>query len=644
MTTQTSHTATLPTQMDHHPDLQRILALAADHGVPTTEIARWYRALRQPQTRHQLGYPQTVDDIVADLAKAWSGARARLSPKGFVQTKAKPTPRTPPQGHTQPKAPKPTSQPAPQPGARQGRAHQAQGRSPAPPPTQIHHQHNAQETAKMGLLLEPERFGVGQAPFTRRIVFHCGPTNSGKTYNCFAALREAGNGVYAGPLRLLALEGWRALGGEAGTARLVTGEERRGPLDAALVSCTIETLDLHTEVDVAVLDEIQMLADPHRGWAWTQALLSVRAHTVYLAGSIVALPWIEAVLARTGETLEIVEHHRASPLGIAKRGIDTPEKGDAVVTFSRRSAIDLRNRFLASGSTVALIYGGLPAEVRESEAARFASGEADVLVATDAIGMGLNLPIKRVLFAAFRKFDGIQERALHPEELRQIAGRAGRRGLAEKGIVGAFGTQPPLNWLNESLGVPTAPRTKPRPWWRPMEDLSTTHWWRDLQKRAKALRNPQSPFQGAFDPGLLARAAHLHAKGFALDEALLWMGAPADLDDPATWSLFLQAIQVHIGQQKRLVLPDVPAHARTTSDLESFDGWARQVTLLRWLDTRWEGRFLDWSELDTLWRTGTSTLSSALAQGTPMERACKRCDGPLPDGHMFPICEDCFHG
>jgi ATP-dependent RNA helicase SUPV3L1/SUV3 len=644
MTTRTLQPATLPSQMDHHPDARRILDLAAEHGVPTLEIARWYRALRLPQTRQQLGYPSAITNILDDLGKAWAGRRATLSPRGFVLSKAKPTARPPAKGQTPPQAKTDTNPRPSRTGSQRGGAPKAPKKAQTPAQIQADLARSTQEAAKMGLLLEPERFGVGQAPFQRRIVFHCGPTNSGKTYNCFAALRQAASGVYAGPLRLLALEGWRALGGEAGTARLVTGEERRGPLDAPLVSCTIETLDLHTTVDVAVLDEIQMLADPHRGWAWTQALLSVRAHTVYLAGSIVALPWIQAVLARTGETLEIVEHHRVSPLGIAKRGVDTPEKGDAVVTFSRKSAIDLRNRFLANGSTVALIYGGLPAEVREAEAARFANGQADVLVATDAIGMGLNLPIKRVLFAAFRKFDGIEERALHPEELRQIAGRAGRRGLAEKGIVGAFGTQPPLNWLNESLGVPSAPRTKPRPWWRPMEDLSPTHWWRDLQQRAKALRNPHAPFQGAFDPGLMARAAHLASKGFDLEEALLWMGAPADPDDVATWSIFLQAVQVHLGLQKRLTLPDVPQAARTQSDLEAFDAWARQVTLLRWLDTRWEGTFLDWSELDTLWRTGTQTLARALAQGTPMERACKQCDEPLPTGHRFPICEDCFHG
>jgi hypothetical protein len=493
----------------------------------------------------------------------------------------------------------------------------------------------------MGALATPEAFGVGKAPFPRRIIFHCGPTNSGKTYRCFEALRAAGTGVYAAPLRLLALEGWKALGGEDDLAHLITGEERRGPETARLTSCTIETLDVERTVDVAVLDEIQMLADPHRGWAWTQALLSVRARTVYLAGSIVALPWIKAVLARTGETFEIVYHDREKPLAIEHQTVHTPEPGDAIVTFSRRSAITLRNTFLSDGFTVALIYGGLPAEVREAEAQRFANGEAEVLVATDAIGMGLNLPIKRVLFAAFRKFDGIEERALHPEELRQIAGRAGRRGLAENGVVGAFDCHPPIDWMADSLVAPNAPKNKPRPWWRPMEDIAQEHWWRHLRKRAQALTNPLAPFRGAFDESLLARAEALSIAGFGLDEAITWMGAPAEPEDYTTWPCFVEAIRVRLGKAKSLALPAIPAHMTTTYDLEAFDAWTRRMGLLRWFDSHWKGRFLETSELDALWEEGTTLLAATLATETRFERPCNQCGHDLPDGHPYGICDTC---
>lgn len=500
---------------------------------------------------------------------------------------------------------------------------------------------NQQGLQSMGNLATPETFGIGQSPFARTIIFHCGPTNSGKTYRCFEALRNADTGVYAAPLRLLALEGWKALGGEGGQARLVTGEERRGPDSAKLTSCTIETLDVENTVDVAVLDEIQMLADPHRGWAWTQALLSVRAKTVYLAGSIVALPWIKAVLARTGETFEVVHHDREKPLIIEPNAVYTPEPGDAIVTFSRRSAISLRNQFLSDGLTVALIYGGLPAEVREAEAKRFAQGEAEVLVATDAIGMGLNLPIKRVLFTAFRKFDGIEERVLHPEELRQIAGRAGRRGLAEQGVVGAFDCHPPTDWMADSLVAPNAPKNKPRPWWRSMEGIDQTHWWKDLKKRAQTLSNPLAPFRGAFDAPLLARASALSAAGFGLKEALTWMGAPAEPEDFITWPSFMEAIRVHQGKAKTLTLPNVPSYTATMDDLEVFDAWTKRMGLLRWFDTRWKGRFLDSAALDALWQEGTNLLANTLAEGNRFERPCNRCGSSLPDAHPYGICDTC---
>lgn len=414
-------------------------------------------------------------------------------------------------------------------------------------------------------LTTPETFGLGKAPFARRIVFHCGPTNSGKTHNAFASLRAAASGVYAAPLRLLALEGWRALGGEEGRCRLVTGEEQRGDPRAPLLSCTIETLACDHEVEIAVLDEIQMLADPHRGWAWTQALLSLRARTIVLAGSSVALPWIKAVLARTGEAVEIVAHQRPVPLVVEKDRYVFAEKGDAVVTFSRRQAFQIRNSLLSCGLDVALIYGGLPPEVREHEAARFAAGKADVVVATDAIGMGLNLPIRRVLFGAFEKFDGIKQRPLTPEEIRQIAGRAGRQGMHAQGHVGGFEGTP----LPHDLGVvlqPAAPsKGRPKPWWRPLEGLPAHGWARALHERANALGMPISPFKGAFDEGLMARAAILHQAGLPLDQALPWLGAPVE-PESGGWVAFCNAVH-HLRRlvetERRLALEARPQDAPT---------------------------------------------------------------------------------
>jgi ATP-dependent RNA helicase SUPV3L1/SUV3 len=188
-------------------------------------------------------------------------------------------------------------------------------------------------------------------------------------------------------------------------------------------------------LDGAVVDEVQMLADPCRGWAWTQALVGMPARTVMMTGSPDAVALVEAVAAITGEPLEVRYRERKSPLVPAKRPVDIDSigPGDAVVAFSRRAAMGLRDVVQAAGHEVAMVYGNLSPDVRRAEAARFRSGAAAVLVATDAIGMGLNLPVRRVVFSALEKFDGQSVRPLTDGEIRQVAGRAGRFGVGAGG-------------------------------------------------------------------------------------------------------------------------------------------------------------------------------------------------------------------
>jgi ATP-dependent RNA helicase SUPV3L1/SUV3 len=225
------------------------------------------------------------------------------------------------------------------------------------------------------------------------------------------------------------------------SAGMVTGEERILPEGTTHIARTIETLDLHRVVDVCVIDEVQMLSDPSRGWAWTQAIVGAPARLVVLTGAPEAIPLVEHLLAMTGEPLDVRILKRKGKLRVERTPADLNKlsRGDAVIAFSRASVHELRTRLVQSGRTVATVYGALGPEVRRAEASRFRNGEAEILVATDAIGMGLNIgPLRRVVFSTLRKFDGVQERQLSAMEIKQIAGRAGRFGHHDEGLVAAL--------------------------------------------------------------------------------------------------------------------------------------------------------------------------------------------------------------
>lgn len=287
----------------------------------------------------------------------------------------------------------------------------------------------------------------------RRVSFYAGPTNSGKSYQAFEILATHEKGVYLGPLRLLALEGVEELNKRGVIASLITGEERDIHPDASHTSQTVETFDRDARYDCAIIDEIQMITDKARGGAFMEALLNLNADHLILTGSENAVKIVQEICSLTGDEFKAHYLKRKNPLewiGTYKlpRKKSSDLKGTAIIAFSKRSIHDIRNELLVRGYSVSVIYGALSPDVRRSEAERFRTGESEILVATDAIGMGLNLPIKRVLFSQSDKFNGEKICDLQPTEVLQIGGRAGRYGLSrEAGEVGVINglTHIPLN-------------------------------------------------------------------------------------------------------------------------------------------------------------------------------------------------------
>jgi ATP-dependent RNA helicase SUPV3L1/SUV3 len=268
-----------------------------------------------------------------------------------------------------------------------------------------------------------------------RVVAHLGPTNSGKTYAALEELAAKGSGVYAGPLRMLAQEAHRRLGERIGLENvgLITGEERVNER-APVICSTVEMAPQSGEL--LVLDEVQWADDTERGSAWTRLLLAGEYREILLLGALDALPLVE----RAFPEVELKVFERKLPLEfVGERTLRSLGTGTVVVAFSRKAVLALAGEVnrLHPGR-VAVLYGAMPLASRREEIDRFLSGAADVCVATDVLGHGVNLPCETLLFAETTKFDGEERRTLYPWELAQIAGRAGRFGLVERGHVGVL--------------------------------------------------------------------------------------------------------------------------------------------------------------------------------------------------------------
>ena len=276
----------------------------------------------------------------------------------------------------------------------------------------------------------------------RRFILHLGPTNSGKTYEGIQRLHGAENGLYLGPLRLLAAEQFEALNMDDVPCSLVTGEEQIRVPFSRVQSSTVEMADLKTHYDVAVIDECQMIADRDRGGAWTAAILGLCAEEIHACASPDAEGLLTRIVRDCGDDLEIVRHERMTPLEVEKEGFQFPASvrpGDALIVFSKARVHAVAAELRSRGVKVSLIYGALPPDVRRNQADRFMRGVTEVVVSTDAIAMGMNLPIRRIVFLESEKYDGDITRMLTDAEIKQIAGRAGRYGKYDVGWVNAFG-------------------------------------------------------------------------------------------------------------------------------------------------------------------------------------------------------------
>jgi len=484
----------------------------------------------------------------------------------------------------------------------------------------------------------------------RKLVFHVGPTNSGKTYTAMEKLRSVGTGYYLAPLRLLALEGYEDLREKGLNASLITGEEQLIDEDATHISSTIEMLNFEVEVDVCVIDEVQMIGDRDRGWAWANAIIGAPAKTVIMTGSTNAIEAITALAQYLGEPLEIVEFQRKNPLELMKSpvALDKIEPKTAVIAFSRSSALRIKQQ-LSKTYTTSIIYGNLSPEVRREEARRFREGETDILVATDAIAMGLNLPIKTLIFSKADKFDGQSQRDLTASEVQQIAGRAGRYGLSEKGYVGgvssdilkkigALFTQPaqtisiPFNVManfDHIMLVSTI-----------LEEKSLSAIIEFFVENMKF----EGPFRAANLESMSEASAIADRYDLDMKTKFILATAPLSTGSPLVMAAFERYVKAL--EQGKAIAYIAPAHlgayALTMEDLQDAEDRIKEISLYLWLSYRLGEYFIDSEKARSFRGELNRFIENSLKQSHFTPR-CKTCSKPLAPGSEFSICQSCFN-
>src|SRR6201996_3259323 len=275
-----------------------------------------------------------------------------------------------------------------------------------------------------------------------RVVAVLGPTNTGKTHLALERMLGHRTGMIGFPLRLLARENYDRIARLKGrnAVALITGEEKIIPPYAQWFVCTVESMPLDRAVDFLAIDEIQLCGDAERGHIFTDRLLHARgaSETMFL-GSETIKPLIRRLVPR----VEFISRPRLSTLSYTGPAKLTRLPGrSAIVAFSAAEVYAIAEMIRRQRGGAAVVLGALSPRTRNAQVALYQAGEVDYLVATDAIGMGLNMDVDHVAFASARKFDGYQFRKLGPAELAQIAGRAGR--AMRDGTFGTTGRCPPF--------------------------------------------------------------------------------------------------------------------------------------------------------------------------------------------------------
>ena len=472
----------------------------------------------------------------------------------------------------------------------------------------------------------------------RHFILHIGPTNCGKTHDSIEAFKQARKGIYLGPLRLLAFEVYENSNAAGVPCNLITGEEEHIVEGALHQASTVEMMDPVEEYDVAVIDEAQMMDEEERGGSWTAAVMGVLAREVHVC----AAPYAEELLIRMieycGDTWEVVRHERMTPLIVENRKFSFPrdvKEHDALIVFSKKNVLAVASELQQQGIRCSIIYGALPYEVRQQEVRRFISGETTVVVATDAIGMGMNLPVRRIVFLEMMKYDGHTKRDLLPSEVLQIAGRAGRYGIYDTGYTNAeYGKA--ILWRAFRSTIPDLKKARLA---FPESLIGLEGRLSEIMERWNSIED-RDFFQKAYTVREIALCRELEE--YTDDKELIYrfVMIPFDERDSTLKELWEQMFAAELQGQVREFRSVYTLYGRNP-DLQELEELYSICDLVYYYCRV----FNHPAELDDVGETRNKIcgkIMEILKKQSLPGRRCRRCGKILPWNYPYAVCDDCF--
>ena len=488
----------------------------------------------------------------------------------------------------------------------------------------------------------------------RKIVYHMGPTNSGKTYYAIEKLSKVQKGCYLAPLRLLAGELYDTLNAKNIKTTLLTGEEVIEVEGATHYSSTVEMARLQDFFDCCVIDEIQMITDRQRGWAWTRAFVNIFAEEVHVCGDASVLGLVEKIVELCGDELVVSTYERMTQLKVEDNPIRVGQlqRSDALVVFSRRNALRFKRELERLDFKVSIVYGRLSPEVRREQARKFDKQETDIMVSTDAIAMGMNLPIRRVVFSTFTKYIDSQEHPITKSEIKQIAGRAGRYKRFPTGYVTCLSkAEGGVDIINDALGseLPQQIKCMVGPdldIFNQVNKALDDHGLSQL-KLSEFLRlfntiSFKKPFYCVDLKEMieLSEMVEESDKNGCLNSAEIFGFACA----PVNMGL-VEHIQYFNWILKRFIgagpIANDPIDYKR-SDIDYLETRIKCVELYQWLSRHFNNKYFAFDERELLENKSQAVEKLNTLLSEKIVLTCSSCGRKLSEGSRFSICEDCF--